>query len=559
MTNPQLILLIAIPAAAGLINIALAKQLTLARTVGCIAFGAQLTFALIFLFEIMRNDTILVSQMGDWPAPFGITIVFDCLSGLLIAGAGAVALGAYVHAFALLPAETERRYFHALMQFVLLGVNMSFLTGDLFNLFVAFEVMLLASYPLLTLGATRRQTSQAYKYVLLNLLASTVFVMAAGMTYGMFGTLNIADLSRIVHEINADPEQSLPVGFTALGILLLLVFALKGAFFPLWFWLPDAYPTTPTPISGFFAGVLTKVGVYSIARIFTLVFAVDDEARAVIYTILAIAAAFTMFLGVLGAVCQHEVRRILAIHVISQVGYMAFGLVVLTPAALAGVAFHIVHNMVVKSSLFLCCGAMEKHAGTDDLDRMGSLLKRDTLLAILLFIAAMSLVGLPPLSGFYGKLIIIREGWTPELWWLSIVGLLTGALTLLSMLKIWSYGFWSPKPKRETPDAPKPDFDAPTTRRLLGPAYVGITLLVALALYLGFGAQSVYDVAIRAGEELADPSRYIASVLQLDESTVRAEIVQPADPATGSATDSALAHHPALDTTQPALAEGGAP
>ncbi|MEM9790425.1 MAG: proton-conducting transporter membrane subunit [Planctomycetota bacterium] len=527
MTNPQIILFIAIPAAAGLINIALAKRLPLARAVGCVSFGAMLTFALIFLVDIMRSDTILVSQMGDWPAPFGISLVFDCFSGLLLAASSAVALGAYVQAFAVLPADTERRYFHAFMQFVLMGVNMSFLTGDLFNLFVAFEVMLLSSYPLLTLGATRRQTSQAYKYVLLNLLASTVFVMAAGMTYGMFGTLNIADLSRIVHEINADPEQSLPTGFTALGILLLFVFALKGAFFPLWFWLPDTYYTCPTPIAGLFAGMLTKVGVYAVGRTFPLVFSVGESSEAVVTTIVAVSAAFTMFLGVLGAVSQHEIRRILAIHVISQVGYMVFGLALMTGAALAGMAFYMIQHMVVKCALFLCCGAMEKHAGTDDLDKMGSILKRDTLLAVLFFIAALSLVGLPPLSGFFGKLVIIREGWTPETWWLSILGLLTGALTLLSMLKIWSYGFWNPAPHRDTPDAPRPDFDAATTRKLLGPAYVGIFMLVALALYLGIGAEQVYSVANRAGDELADPSRYIASVLNLNEDEVRARITPP--------------------------------
>ncbi|MEO0588776.1 MAG: proton-conducting transporter membrane subunit, partial [Planctomycetota bacterium] len=489
MTNPQLFLLIALPVAAGLINTALAKRLALARTIGCIAFGGLFTTSLIFLIDIVRRDTILVSQMGDWPAPFGISLVFDCFSGLMVTASSAVAFAAYIHSFATLKAETERRYFHPLIQFLVLGVNMSFLTGDLFNLFVAFEVMLLASYPLLTLGATRRQTAQAYKYVMLNLAASTVFVMAAGMTYGLFGTLNFADLSRIVHEINADPNASLPPGFTALGVVLLFVFALKGAFFPLWFWLPDAYPTTPTPIAGLFAGVLTKVGVYAIGRSFALIFAADDTTRNVIFVIIAVSAAFTMFLGVLGAVCQHEVRRILSNHVISQVGYMAFGLIILTPAAFAGVAFHVIHNMVVKSSLFLCCGAMERHSGTDDLDRMGGLLKRDVLLAVLFFIAAMSLVGLPPLSGFFGKLVIIREGWTPETWWLSVVGLLTGALTLLSMLKIWSYGFWGPKPHADADHADdksnEPKIDAATARRSLRPAYLAIALLVAAALYLG--------------------------------------------------------------------------
>lgn len=505
--TPLIILFIVIPLAAAVINILLINHMTLSRIVGTISFTSTLLLAVGLLVQShVDGGAIFVSQMGGWAAPYGISIVFDSLSGLLLATSSMVALGSFIHSFASLNPATERRYFHPLIQALMFGVNLSFLTGDLFNLFVSFEIMLMASYALLCLGGSRQQLSQAYKYVLLNLLASTVFVMAAGMTYGMLGTLNIADMARIVMEHNARGE-AMPTGFTALAIMLLLVFGLKGAFFPLWFWLPDTYYTTPIAIGGLFAGMLTKVGVYAIARTFPLVFAASPDAQSVITPLIAVSAVFTMFLGVLGAVSNHEIRRILSVHVISQVGYMVFGLAVMTGYALAGCLFYMIQHMVVKCALFLCCGLVEKHRGTDDLDKLGGLLKRDTYLGVLFFVAAMSLVGLPPLSGFFGKLTIVKAGWGSMWFWpLSIFGLATGLLTLLSMLKIWSYGFWNP-------EQGEVEGHVPTAPRQMRAGYVGATLLVVTALFLGFGAEPVYQVAFTAGRQLEDPTEYVQAVL----------------------------------------------
>lgn len=515
MNTDLIILLCVIPLVAGVLNVFLINHRAASRCVGIASFVLVLGLALRFLLytaPLTGADSVLVSQMGGWRAPFGITMVFDSLSGLLIAAAATVALGSYIHSFSTLDPAVERRYYHPLMQLLLFGVNMSFMTGDLFNLFVAFEVMLMASYSLLVIGTGFKQMRQAYKYVLLNVLASTIFLMAAGMVYGMFGTLNIADLARIVAEIEADPSRSLPAGFTALAVMFLLVFGLKGAFFPLWFWLPDTYYTIPIAVAGLFGGLLTKVGVYTVARLFPLIFASNGEVGGVsqtIQVILIVSAAFTMFLAVLGAVSQHEVRRILSIHVISQVGYMVFGIAVMSGNALAGCAFYMIQHMVVKCALFLCCGVMEKHAGTDDLDKLGGLLKRDWKLGVLFFIAAMSLVGLPPLSGFFGKMVIIRSGFGEGFWYLGVIGLVTGALTLLSMLKIWSYGYWNPAPGNGYPIKTEPKAVIAGNRS----AYFGIAMLVVAALFLGFGAEPVYTVAFKAGEQLENPKAYITAVL----------------------------------------------
>ncbi len=501
--NNLVVLLCAIPLVAALLCIPLTRRPMLARGLGLASLLANLALALTLLLAI-QPEAILVNNLSGWPTAYAINLIFDNLSGLLITVAGVVALGAYIHAFSTLTPDVERRYFHPLFQMLVFGGNMCFLTGDLFNLFVAFEIALMASYALICIGATRIQMAQAYKYVVLNLLASTVFVMAAGMTYGLFGTLNIADISRIVHEIQASGDP-MPTGFTALGVVLLFVFGAKGAFFPLWFWLPDTYYTCPISVAALFSGLLTKIGVYCIMRIFPLAFAAGDGFASWTIWLLAVSAAFTMFYAVLGAVSQSGIRRILSIHIISQIGYMIFAIVVMSGYALAGCALFVVHNMVVKSSLFLCCGLMEKHRGTDHLDHLGGLLRKTPYLAILFFIAAMSLVGLPPLSGFFGKLVIIHAGWS-DWWWLALFALATSPLTLLSMLKIWSYGFWNPEAQ------PLPGHTTPSPAQLR-PAYIGTTLLVAVALFMGFGAQLVFDVAQTAGQQLEDPTAYINAVL----------------------------------------------
>ena len=509
MWNNLIILFIVIPQAAGIFSILFVNKTKITKVIGTVAFSSTSILAIGLLMSIRQDGGIYTSQMGGWPAPFGISVVFDSLSGLMLAASSIVALGCYIHSFSIMDEKTERRYYHPLIMLMMFGVNLSFLTGDLFNLFVSFEIMLMASYALMTIGGNEEQIHQAYKYVLLNLIGSTVFVIAAGLMYGLMGTLNMADLARMVAESKSGGAP-LPTGFTAVALMLIFVFGLKGAMFPLWFWLPDTYYTVPISIGALFGGMLTKVGMYALARTVPM-FLTSGVSVSPIHAIIAIAAVFTMFLGVLGAVSKHHIRRILAIHVISQVGYMVFGIAVMTGHALAGCAFYMIQHMVVKSSLFLCCGIMEKYAGSDNLNKIGGLLKRDWLLATLFIVAAFSLVGLPPLSGFFGKLVIIQAGWHMGYWYLSFFGLMTGLLTLLSMVKIWSYGFWSPAQGEQV----KVPVGAPRIRQLRS-AYVGVGLLVATALFLGVFAQPVYQIAFHAGEQLVDPRAYITAVMGED-------------------------------------------
>lgn len=509
MIGPRAIVLFTlIPLVAGTLNVALHRSRSAQRVVGVLALAANLLLAAAALFTVYRGADqvggVLVSQMGNWPAPYGITVAVDALSAVMLAVTGAVTLGVYLYALTQLPDRFEGGYFHATYLFLLLGVNWAFVTGDLFNLFVAFEIMLMSSYVLMSAGTTGAQMRQSYKYVLLNLISSTLFVTACGLLYGHLGTLNMADITRL-SMTGRIPGRALP----AIG-LLLIVFGSKTAAFPLWYWLPDTYPTMPPAVGGLFAGLLTKVGVYTMIRTFIMMFGADAAVRGLVQPIILVSAAGTMFLGVLGAVSSHNVRRILAIHVISQVGYMVLGVGLATEAAVAATVLYMVQHMVVKSTLFLCCGLIERYEGTDELDRLGGLLKRDAWLAALFLLAALSLAGLPPLSGFFGKLLLLVESLRvrgPGGYILATLAVVTSLLTLLSMLKIWSFAFWSPAPSG-VGRLPRP--------RRRGAGLVVIAAMVLLALSVGFGAEHYLKVARVAARGVLDPRPYVAAVLGPD-------------------------------------------
>ncbi|MEC9374082.1 MAG: proton-conducting transporter membrane subunit, partial [Planctomycetota bacterium] len=382
----------------------------------------------------------------------------------------------------------------------------------LFNLFVAFEILLLSSYALMCLGASREQLRHAYKYVMLNLLGSTFFVLGAGLVYGLTGTLNFADLAAFVADANARGE-SLPPGFQAVSMVLLFVFALKAAVFPLWFWLPDTYHTCPIAICALFGGLLTKVGVYALFRIFPMAFAapgLTDSGGFI--TIVSFAAGFSLIIAILGAIAMRSIRRLLALTLMSHIGYFAFGLALMTPDAMTGAIFYMVQHMVVMAALFLCCGAIEMYAGTDDLQKMGGLLNRAPWLAVLFFIAAVSLIGLPPTSGFYGKVLLLAEGFRAAdrgFWILSLLGVITSILTLVAMGKVWTQAFWSPERVEAAPDhtwlTPAP--------RNLAPVYAGAVLLVIISITAAFAAEPLTRVSRLAADSLTQPRGYVAAVL----------------------------------------------
>lgn len=472
------------------------------------------TFVLLstaaILFGAIGNRGPQTTHLGNWPAPYGITLTADLLSSIMLVVTGLIGLVITLFSFVQIDRRRESFGYWPLVQVLLFGVNGAFLTGDLFNLYVWFEVLLMASFVLLALGGEPNQLRGSIIYVTLNLIASAILLAAVGIAYGISGTLNMAELAV---KLRGMPEPTL---ITALEVLFLVAFGIKAAIFPLFFWLPNSYPTPPVAISALFAGLLTKVGVYALLRTFTLLFVSNPE---LMYKTILILSGFTMVIGVLGAASQFDVRRILSFHIISQIGYSIMGLGLsgmttvpgLAQASLAGAIYFLVHNMLAKTNLFLISGISHRMLGSFALDRQGGLYQSAPALAVHFLIPAFSLAGLPPLSGFFGKLALIRAAIDQQQYGIATLSLIVGALTLYSMMKIWSEAFWKPRPLGQEGDGEKEVRLSSKERWCL---YAPVTILNICIILLSLAAGPGLDVAARAAEQLLDWPRYVAIVLE---------------------------------------------
>lgn len=495
-------------AIAGLFGLALRPTSRQVQRIISTAGGLLLLFSSFVLFDSVRRNGIQVVQVGSWPMPFGITLVADLFSAIMVVMSGLIGFAVHIYSLASMNREREVFGYYPLYFVLLLGVNGAFLTGDLFNLYVWFEVMLMSSFVLMALGRNRGQTGGAIKYVTLNLISSAIFLSAVGILYGLVGTLNMADLAVKFSDVHSGGSVSGLIN--AVAGMFLIAFGIKAAVFPLFFWLPDSYFAPHPAVSAVFAGLLTKVGVYALIRVFTLIFPLDQT---VFQELLLWIAGLTMLTGVLGAVAQIEVRRILSVHIISQIGYMVMGLALFTPLALAGAIYYLFHNVMVKTSLFLVSGVMERVGGTGDLKQIGSFYQRMPVLAVLFLIPALSLAGIPPLSGFFAKLSLVQAGLAAGQFWVVGTALFVSLLTLYSMTKIWTLGFWKPAPEPEN-GAGAPPPAAVSERKGWALWYAPILLLIGVTLLISFGAGVVFPLVVQAGQELMDPSGYIQAVFR---------------------------------------------
>jgi multicomponent Na+:H+ antiporter subunit D len=438
-----------------------------------------------------------VLHVASWPAPFGIALVADHLSALMVVITGIIYTTVSVYSRADVAADHRERGYYPLMHILVGGISGAFLTGDLFNMYVWFEVMLMASFALLVLGKTRAQLDGGVKYVVINLISTLLFLTGLGLVYGMTGTLNMAHL-HIKLRMVSDPGL-----VAAVAVLFLTAFGIKSGLFPLFFWLPASYHTPPVATSAIFAGLLTKVGVYALIRTFTLIFPFEENG---LRELVLVAAAATMIVGVLGAATRYHVRRILSFHIISQVGYMILGLGLFTPLALAGAVFYLLHHIIVKANLFLISGLVRRHGGSFELSRVGGLYRSHGWVALLFFIPAFSLAGFPPLSGFWAKMILIRASLETGQFLLAAVAAVVGLLTVYSMVKIWGEAFWKPHPA-----AAKERVEAvpPMSAWMLAP----IVALAAMTVLIGLSPDPLYQLARAAADELLDPGAYVYTVI----------------------------------------------
>jgi multicomponent Na+:H+ antiporter subunit D len=452
-----------------------------------------LTYVSVMILVDVQGNGIMVMQTGSWPAPYGITLVADIFSAIMMLTTSFVSVVIMIYSPGFIDKERQTAGYYPLVFGLLMGVNGAFITGDIFNLYVWYEVMLTSSFVLIALGGSEEQLRGSIKYVTINFVASIFFVAAIGILYGQAGTLNMADLADKMRGWgnNTYINSSL--------MLFFIAFSIKSALVPFFFWLPASYHTPPIAITALFAGTLTKVGVYTMFRFYSL-FVVFEQQFWMIF-ILSL-AGITMLIGVLMAASQFDIRKILSFHIISQIGYMIMGLGIFTVAGVGGAIYFTVHNMLSKTNTFLAGGLVYQKSGSYDLKYLGGLYKSSPLLAVLFFIPALSLAGIPPLPGFFGKFLLIKGGFEAQQYIITAVAILTGLFTLFSMVKIWNETYWKKQP------------EVVKKAGQVHPATLFATSLLAAAVILmGVFAGPVIDLCYQAAGQIINPDLYIRAVL----------------------------------------------
>lgn len=465
------------------------------RILVAMSAAAQLGFAIYLTWHAFSGEP-LVLHVGNWSSALGIVLVLDGLAGVMLCLSTFVSLICILFSYAEVPVHVEQPLRLSLMQLLVAGINLTFITGDLFNLFVAFEIMLIASYALLTLEANDHDIKQAFPYLAVNIFGSALFLAAAGLAYALFGTLNLAHISVRAAEMENVFSVQLVV------VLLMVVFGIKAGIFPLYYWLPNSYPILPFSLGAFYSGLLTKVGIYVMLRMLCSVFPHTLDG---LYAFLAWLAGLTMVLAVLGAVSRNFIRGILSFHIVSQIGYMVLAIGFFTPLAIAACIYYVIHHIIVKSSLYLMGGAGMFYNHTDNLARMGGLAKASPILAGCFLIQAFSLAGVPPLSGFWGKYLIILTGLDRGHYWLVFAAILASVLTLVSMLKVWLSAFW-----QKVPDDGQVE---PSSRQSQAMVLLA-AVMTATSLCIGLGAEPFFQLAQTAAESLFDPTEYQRAVFR---------------------------------------------
>ncbi|WP_318616929.1 Na+/H+ antiporter subunit D [Sporosarcina sp. YIM B06819] len=450
--------------------------------------------AALFLVAKVKADGIQALTLGSWAAPFGISMVSDMFSAVLVTTTIILTLGVVIYSFTAIGEERERYFYYPAILFMVTGVNGAFTTGDIFNMFVFFEVLLIASYVLIVLGGEKKQLRESIKYVLINVISSALFVITVAFLYSVIGTLNMADISAKIAQIGQ------PGIITVIAILFLIVFGIKGSIFPLYFWLPGSYASPPIPVLALFGALLTKVGVYAIMRTYTLFFVHDIGFT---HEILSVLAILTIIAGCIGALAYFDLKQIIIYNIVIAVGAILFGAAQMNEAGLTGAVFYLIHDMLIKGALFLLIGIIIYVTGTSNLRKMGGLMKTHAPLGWLYIIAAFGLAGIPPLSGFIGKLLIVQGAFEAGHVWGSIILLLSSLVVLLSVIRIFVYAFWG-----EPVDLPK------TERRPYQYMMIPAMALVVLSVLYGVGTEWLMPYMTDASNVLLQPSIYIDAVLK---------------------------------------------
>ncbi|MBY3552295.1 Na+/H+ antiporter subunit D [Modestobacter lapidis] len=495
---------VVLPLLGAAVSLLLSTRPVAQRVLGLTVLVAVLADAVVLLVRVDAAQR-LVLYAGGYAPPLGITLVADRFAALALLVAVVVCFA--VMLFAIGQGTAEDRIenvpavFHPAYLVLLAGIALVLLTGDLFTLFVGFEVMLMASYVLTTLGPTVERVRAGMIYVSTSLTATILLLTTIGLIYAVTGTVNLAQLADAVPGLSSGLQEFL-------GLLLLTVLGIKAAMVPLHWWLPDSYPAAPAPVTAVFAALLTKVAVYAIVRTQTLLFPRDEP-----WVLLLVLAAVTMLVGVLGALVQDDLNRVLSFTLVSHIGFMLFGLAMSSVAGLTGTILYFVHHITVQSALFLVAGLAERRRSSTALADLAGLARSAPHIAVLFLVPALSIGGIPPLAGFIGKLALLQAavgGATAPVLVVAGVALLTSLLTLAAMGRVWMMAFWG-KPPEEVPHGGAGTTTA--TRRAGGLMTTAAALAVAAGLTLAVAAGPLSAYASRAAEDLADREGYRTAVL----------------------------------------------
>lgn len=456
------------------------------------------------LFQYVWANGIQSIQLSNWEAPFGITMVADTLAVILVLLTNIVAFALSIFSTENMVSSRVKFGYHAIFHFLIMGLCGAFLTGDLFSLYVWFEVIIISSFVLLTIGGRKDQIEGAMKYFTLNMLASIIFLTGIAMLYGVAGSLNMADLSRIIPEIE---NRGI---VRTISFIFFVGFGVKSAIFPLYFWLPASYHTPPTSVSALFAGLLTKVGVYAMIRIFTLLFPLDEVSQVVFMVI----AGLTMFIGGIGALVQKDILKTFSYLIICHIGFMVGGLSLFTEVAIAGAVLYMFHDILVKSTLFMTGGVLYRVFGLTKLSRMGGLMDSHPKLSLLFAIPLFAVVGVPPLSGFWPKVSLFFASYVNGNVFMTILFIFASLITLVIVAKIWNAVFSKKYEKIERDDSFRYFNEFNFKEKL---SYIlPIIILVGVTLYYSFFAENFQVAADRIANELISTEQYYNAVFKLN-------------------------------------------
>jgi multicomponent Na+:H+ antiporter subunit D len=453
----------------------------------------------IRLLSDINEKGVLTLNASNWEAPYGIVFVADLLSATLVLLTSIAALAVSFFSSTGLSRQRMMYGYFPIFHFLIMGLNGAFLTGDIFNLYVWFEVIIISSFVLMTLGGRKTQLEGAVKYMAMNILASTFFLTGIGILYGITGSLNMADLSIKIQQV----QNQWLVGITA--CFFILGFGIKSAVFPLYYWLPSSYHTPPSAVAATFGGLLTKVGIYAMIRVFSLIFIPDEFTK----NLLMVIAILTIVIGSFGAVIKTNIRRLFSYLIVCHIGFMVGGIAMFTKVALMGTIFYLIHDIMVKTNMFLIAGVIRQLRGTMDMKKLGGLYAQYPKISLLFALVLFSLVGIPPLSGFWPKIYLFDAAFTLGQFPFGIALILGSFITLFVIARMWAEVFWKDVP----PDVEVEDkFEPlPLFRKIL--LILPVCILTGVTLYIGLNAENIIQLVDKISDQLLDTSSYVEAVL----------------------------------------------